>query len=37
MIQYFIEVILVVRKGNDVVESDRGLFLIKEDEVIKIE
>jgi len=37
MIQYFIEVILEVRKGNDVVESDRGLFLIKENEVIKIE
>jgi len=37
MIQYFIEVILEVRKGNDVVESDRGLFLIKGDEVIKIE
>ena len=37
MIQYLIEVILEVRKGNDVVESDKGLFLIKEDEVIKIE
>ena len=37
MIQYFIEVILEVRKGNDVVESDKGLFLIKENEVIKIE
>ena len=37
MIQYLIEVILEVRKGNEVVESDKGLFLIKEDEVIKIE
>ncbi len=37
MIQYFIEVILEVRKGNDVVESDKGLFLIKGDEIIKIE
>ncbi len=37
MIQYLIEVILEVRKGNDVVESDRELFLVKGDEAIKIE
>jgi len=37
MIQYLIEVILEVKKGNEVIESDKGLFLIKEDEVIKIE
>ena len=37
MIQYLIEVILEVRRGNEVVESDKGLFLIKGDEIIKIE
>ena len=37
MIEYLVEIILEMRRGGEIVESDRGLFLIKGDEAIKIE
>jgi len=37
MIQYYIEVELEVRKQNEIIERDRKLFLIKENQVIEIE
>ena len=37
MIQYYIEVELEVRKRDQIIEKDRKLFLIKENQAIQIE
>ena len=37
MIQYYIEAILEVRRGNQIIERDEKLFLIKDNNVIKID
>ncbi len=37
MIQYYIEAILEVRRGNQIMERDEKLFLIKDNNVIKID
>ena len=37
MIQYYIEVELEVRKQDQIIEKDRKLFLIKENQAIQIE
>jgi len=36
MMQYIVEVILQVRKGDSIIREEKASFLIKENEVIKI-